>query len=292
MKFQIRISRMLFLVMGFLPAVFLQVRAQESVLIQENILTVKTTGTAFLGSGLTEEDAKTLAINDAKRTALEQTGTYLESHTTVLNYQLVKDEIITYTGGVLKTEVLSEKRELVDNTFAYIVEIEATIDTKVLNDRIREIKSDEDLKSELEAERERNKELEAQIADLGKDPKPENKEKLSRIANTIRANEWLEKALAQRDPATVIQYATKAVEIDPQSPRAYMLRGLYHTKNKNYQRALEDYTKAIHLAPKDPRAYRQRAVIYRLMGKRREARRDERVAKELTDNARRASGRR
>ena len=44
-----------------------------------------------------EDDAKTFAINDAKRNALEQAGTYLESHTIVLNYQLVKDEIITFS---------------------------------------------------------------------------------------------------------------------------------------------------------------------------------------------------
>jgi hypothetical protein len=63
---------------------------------------------------MNEDDAKTFAINDAKRNALEQAGTYLESHTTVLNYQLVKDEIITFSAGLVEVRVLSSARQLIN----------------------------------------------------------------------------------------------------------------------------------------------------------------------------------
>ena len=94
-----------------------------------------------MGSGITEDYAKTLAINDAKRTALEQAGTYLESHTEILNYTLVKDEIITYTAGLLKVTLLNEKRMLVNGMFTFKVEIEATIDIKFLDKRIAELEA-------------------------------------------------------------------------------------------------------------------------------------------------------
>jgi hypothetical protein len=82
-------------------------------------------GLSFLGSGINEDDAKTLAINDAKRNAIEQAGTYLESHATVLNNRLEKDEITTFSGGLLKIQVLKEERKLVNAMFAIQVSVEA-----------------------------------------------------------------------------------------------------------------------------------------------------------------------
>ena len=108
-------------------ASFLYSQQIQSVLLENDILAIKTEGIAFLGSGITENDAKTLAINDAKRNALEQAGTYLESHTEILNYVLVKDEIITYTGGLLKMSILNEERVLISDMFAFKVIIKATI---------------------------------------------------------------------------------------------------------------------------------------------------------------------
>lgn len=50
-----------------------------------------------LGDSDTKSDAKRIAFIEAKRLCLEKAGVYLESNTEVLNSQLSKDEIKTYT---------------------------------------------------------------------------------------------------------------------------------------------------------------------------------------------------
>lgn len=49
------------------------------------------------------------ALVQVKRLLLEEIGTYLESHTVVKNYQLTKDQITTFTAGVVKAKIIEEK---------------------------------------------------------------------------------------------------------------------------------------------------------------------------------------
>ena len=144
---------------------------ESSVSLENKAVVIRTVGVAFLGSGLTEDNAKTLAINDAKRSALERAGTYLESHTTVLNSKIEKDEIITFTGSLLKVKPLNFTRILVDNMFAIKAEIEATVDIKLLDQRIEDIRKDTSYREQMELQREKIEELEAKIAIL---QSPEN----------------------------------------------------------------------------------------------------------------------
>ena len=48
----------------------------DSIAIKDHLLTIRAQGIAFLGSGITENDAKIIAINDAKRKALEHTESF------------------------------------------------------------------------------------------------------------------------------------------------------------------------------------------------------------------------
>ena len=133
-NFTIAIIIFCYLFLGFAPL------QDNTVLIKDNMLITRSKGIAFLGSGITEQDAKVIARNDAKLKALEQAGIYLESHVTIINFVLVKDEIITFSGSILKTKVLNEKRKIINNMFAIEIAIEATIDLKLLNQRIKEIR--------------------------------------------------------------------------------------------------------------------------------------------------------
>ena len=135
----------------------------DSPQVKEGLLTIRSQGVAFLGSGIAEDDAKVIAINDAKRKALEQAGMYLESHTSAINHMLVKDEIITVSGSILITDILSEARKLIDNMFAVEIKIETTIDLNVLNERITYIHKNKELEEQLRLERERNQILTEQI---------------------------------------------------------------------------------------------------------------------------------
>ena len=56
-----------------------------------------------------KQSCRIIATEQVKRLLLEEIGTYLESHTEVVNYQLSKDQITTLTAGVVKTKILDER---------------------------------------------------------------------------------------------------------------------------------------------------------------------------------------
>jgi len=243
----------------------------SSVLVRDDILIIESTGTAFLGSGITEDDAKTLSINDAKRIALEKAGTYLESNTTVLNYRVVRDEIITFTGSLLKSNILEEKRVIINNMFAVQIKIQATIDTKSLNQRIADIRSDNKLRQQLEVERERIRQLEAQIAELKADYGKDTREKVKRTIKLLTASDWIQAGIETNDNNQKIKFFSEAIQIDPNYSYAYAHRASVYDDLGQYQNAMRDYDQAISLDSNFTQAYVNRGVIYHKIGKYQEA---------------------
>ena len=55
-----------------------------------------------------KQSCRILATEQVKRLLLEELGTYLESHTEVVNSELTKDQITTLTAGVVKTQIVKE----------------------------------------------------------------------------------------------------------------------------------------------------------------------------------------
>src|SRR5258708_1762613 len=68
-------------------------------------------------------------------------------------------------------------------------------------------------------------------------------------------------ALLQQHDRAVAEF-TEAIRIEPQSARAYALRGSAYGLKQDYDRALEDLTTAVSLDPKNPILYRSRAFIW------------------------------
>lgn len=280
--------------------------SEKSVLIKNNIITIESEGIAFLGSGITEDDAKAIAINDAKRNALEKAGTYLESHTEVLNYKLVKDEIITYTGSLLETKTISSEPSLINKRFAVKVKIIASIDANLLKERIEKVRSDNYLKTQLEEERKRNEALKKKLNEI--QYKKVDKEDVKELLNLLSAEELLEKgkrARYKKEYDLAIKYLKKAIEIDPKLISAYyFLSNVYkHQKNdilaldilkkckklnpdsshsyiiiayhykaiNDNEKALKEYNQAISVQPNNTYAYIQRALFYLKTGKENDA---------------------
>lgn len=98
-------------------------------------------GTYNMGDGETPEVAEERALIQAKRIAIEQTGTYIESYTEVENYQLKKDEVWTLSSGIMKVTILEKQRELNPKGGLYfVVKIKATITTDNISDMIARLR--------------------------------------------------------------------------------------------------------------------------------------------------------
>ena len=94
-----------------------------------------------MGDNDTKLEAKKIALEQAKRNAVEQIGTYLETETVVKNRLLAKDEIRTYTSAIVKTTILSENLILIENNPVLKIRIRAKVDIGVLDQKIKEIQT-------------------------------------------------------------------------------------------------------------------------------------------------------
>ena len=100
-------------------------------------------GTYIMGDGETSTVAQDKALLNAKRTAIEQAGIYIESYSQTVNYQLTKDEINTLSSGMMQITTQSVVREFQGNTLKFIASIHCYIqidDVAAMRERVRQLR--------------------------------------------------------------------------------------------------------------------------------------------------------
>jgi hypothetical protein len=124
---------------------------------------VNAQGEHRMGDRDTREDAVRLATESAKRNALEQVATYLESVTVVNEMDLTKDEIRTYTAGlvlVLKQQITTA---LDGETVVVKVDLLAQMDTEEVAQAIAALRANEDARVQLAALKLENEQLQQEL---------------------------------------------------------------------------------------------------------------------------------
>jgi hypothetical protein len=130
--------------------VFLAASAAASSVSAE-IKTVAASGEHRMDERDTKEDAIRLATESAKRNALEQVATYVESVTATKGMDLTKDEIRTYTAGVV---LVREQRLTISvdgETVVVKVDLLAEINTEDVIEAIEILRKNEDARVQLAA---------------------------------------------------------------------------------------------------------------------------------------------
>jgi uncharacterized membrane protein YgcG len=112
---------------------------------------VSSQGEYRMGDRDTKEDAVRLATEAAKRNALEQVATYLESVTIVEGVDVTKDEIRTYTAGLVL--VLDQQVHLMleEDTVVVTVDLTSQVDTEDVIHAIVALRENEDARHQLVA---------------------------------------------------------------------------------------------------------------------------------------------
>lgn len=108
------------------------------------IRVVAAQGEHRMGERDTREDAVRLATDVAKRNALEQVAVYLESVTVVNGLDVTKDEIRTYTAGLVLVLEQSTNTTLDGNTIVVRTDLVAQIDTDDVRQAITALRENED----------------------------------------------------------------------------------------------------------------------------------------------------
>jgi len=128
-----------------------------------DIRVVTASGEYRMGDHDTRTDAIRLAVEAAKREALEQVATYLESVTEVKNMDVTRDDIRTYTAGIVM--VLDQKitTRLEAETVVIHVDLTAQVDSDEVVQAIAAMLENETAKTELAALRSETDQLRLQL---------------------------------------------------------------------------------------------------------------------------------
>jgi tetratricopeptide (TPR) repeat protein len=259
-----------------------------------DVRTLTATGEYRMGDNDTKTDAKRLALLDAKRQALEQVGSYLEGVTEVKNLSVTKDEIRSYTAGIVEVTEQSTRTALEGETTVVHVEVTVKVDTAVVTRQIRELRNNEQAKSELvrakaEADllrkelNEKNKQLAALKGGAAETAVQQRQQVMARAdANELLARTWQIPAGTKDDiviktktptAEELAKYRTmleQALRLDPNNPWAHFKLGhLYHSEG-NLDAAIREYRTTIRLKPDADRPHLALGRALKAQGKKQE----------------------
>ncbi|HEU4683705.1 MAG TPA: hypothetical protein VFS39_04315 [Nitrospira sp.] len=162
-----------------------------------------------MGDRDTREEGARLATEAAKRDALEQVATYLESITVVQGTDVTKDEIRSYTAGLVL--VLDQHTDLTleGETIVVHVTLTSQLDTDQVAQAITILRENEDARRQLLALRQENEQLQQQLeaanqaltvatsADAVQQASRERQDLLNRVqSNAMVAQAWTDWVIA------------------------------------------------------------------------------------------------
>jgi tetratricopeptide (TPR) repeat protein len=254
------------------------------------VRTIQATGEYRMGDNDTRNDARKLALMDAKRLALEKAGSLLESTTEVKNMQLSRDDIGTYTAGILEIVDQKEQTSTDGNTTVVRIEVTVQIDTaKVLN-QIAALRDNSASKSDLQ-------ELKAEMDKLRETVAKQNQE-----LATIKSKAEADKIIRQRQQAisgvevdTLLTQAwvaltgteggllstgkssvegraqarrlvEQAMQIDPANPKVHLRMGNVMEEEGNRSGAIAELREALRLNPNYAGAHNSLGISLRASG--------------------------
>ncbi|MBU1182099.1 MAG: tetratricopeptide repeat protein [Proteobacteria bacterium] len=225
------------------------------------------------------------SLIEIKRMLLEKIGTYLESRTEIKDFQIEKDEIIAFTAGIVKLEILDEKWNGEKYSLTAKIEADPEDITKAINnlrnqhdkmENIRKLKEFND--DSLEQIREmqfRMQQLQSDILRINQDAN----------ANKSILNAWglYEKAVELRQSGKTkeaIEALNTVIQNNP-THLAYLERGMAYEEMERYDDAIADLTEVLKAQPNMRGALWARGKAYNKSGNKGYGRRDIEKSAEL-----------
>jgi len=232
-----------------------------------------------MGDGETPSVAESRALLNAKRIALEQAGTYVESYSKVKNFQLVEDEVKVLTAGTIEVTILDKKRTIVGNGISFWVKIKAKVKLDKMEAMARVVKDKSIVEDYKKIQREydnNQKEMDKLRKELamaqGEVAKKDVETRIAAEEKLFQANEWFEKGLRHtigREDDKAIEEYTQAIALNPDYLEAYNYRGFaYYNRGTftsdpaQHELAVKDFRKVVAMKPGTYSAYLAQASIY------------------------------
>jgi hypothetical protein len=167
-----------------------------------NVQVVTASGEYQMGDHDTRNDAVRLAVEAAKREALEQVATYWESVTKIESMNITRDEIRTYTAGIVMVLDQEITTRLEGETVVIHADLTAQVDPDEVAQAILALRENESAKTELASLRSETDQLRFQLdaanQALANAASPEQVQALSQerqdLLNQLQANALVSQA--------------------------------------------------------------------------------------------------
>lgn len=210
-----------------------------------------------------ENDSKlscrAISLLEVKRLLLERLGTYIESRSEVKNLALSRDEIVSLTAGIVKTEIVEEQWD--GKTYRLLARIEA--DPGAVAASIEALRKDQEQRHEFanigsdnEKALERITALKNELALMQENLIEVNRD-YERSSKLVSAWDKAEEGLAlirRNQLREGIEALTRAIAID-QNYNFYFHRGRAYFELEQFSQAVDDFTRAIATTPEMKDAY-------------------------------------
>jgi tetratricopeptide (TPR) repeat protein len=238
-------------------------------------------GTYTMGDGETPLIAEERALLVAKRTALEQAGTYVQSYSETRNYQLTTDEVQVIASGIMEVTILDKHRTIDGSSIAFWVKIKALVTTDKIEDmaaKIKDTSMTEDYKKLQEEYNQSQQQITALKQQLQQATADSDKQEIrNQIANSetkFQADTLFEQgnqSMANHQYQEAINAYTEAISQNPSFGRAYLRRGAAYMASSEYREAIQDFNQAILINPHFTLAYLGKGNSYENLGRKQSA---------------------
>ncbi|MBF0472776.1 MAG: tetratricopeptide repeat protein, partial [Nitrospirae bacterium] len=192
-----------------------------------------------------KNSSRTIALETVKRLLLGELGTYLISETEVKNMQFSKDQLTSYSAGIVSAEILDEKWD----GKSYWLKAKVSADPQKVEEELKKLIEDKDKLKELEDTKKRadeltkeniklRKDLEASAKTVDRDTSEEakNLKTYNETITGLSAINWFENgykdSIANKWEDVIYEY-NKSIELNPQLVGAYYNRGVSYSKLGN-----------------------------------------------------------
>lgn len=216
---------------------------------------------------------RAISLLQVKQLLLERLGVYLETQTEVVNYQLTKEQITSFTAGIVKTKIIDEKWNGKIYSLTAKIEADPDVVAKSIDDLRRSHEGKEKiqkLENVNEKSIEKIKELKEELAmiqnnliDINRDYKESSK-----IVSAWESYETGLQLLQERKFTEAVSAFSKAVELNPTYMHFYQ-RGRAYMGMKQFRDAIRDFNAVINLNPSLVNAYFHKGIALIKIGKKR-----------------------
>lgn len=252
-------------------------------------------GSYHMGDGETPIIAEGKALEQAKRIAIEQAGTYVKSYSTMKNFQIAEDEVQVLASGIMEVTVLDKKRTMVEDTIKFWVKIKALVypdRMEIMAERIRDMGLAEDYGKMKDAYEKSQKEIEDLKKQLAATKDDMNRKqivaKITEQEKTFTMGQQFDQGMRlvmTNNMDEAIATFSKAIADDPNDIKAYTQRAILYAKKMQIDKAIADFNKVIEIRPDEARGYAGRGITYSRMGRHKQAIADLARALELQPEA-------